>query len=93
MNDWRTRLRDAVNRSGRKHSAIAFDAGVDRATMSRILNGHLQPRFEVVVRIAHALGESVGSLLQERGYAFSAFEIDRLQEAASIIVEVVKDPE
>jgi hypothetical protein len=31
-------------------------------------------------------------VLQERGYTFSAFEVDRLQEAASIIQEIAKEP-
>jgi hypothetical protein len=39
MNDaWRQRLREAVKRSGRKHSDIAWGAGVTPETLSRVLN-------------------------------------------------------
>ncbi|HEV7764601.1 MAG TPA: helix-turn-helix transcriptional regulator [Thermoanaerobaculia bacterium] len=54
--DWRDRLRYAVNRSGRKQSAIAWDAGITPETLSRILNaGHIEPRFSTVLRIVRAL--------------------------------------
>ena len=88
-NAWRARLREAVARSGRKHAAIAWDARIAEGTLSRILTGaHAHPRMETIAAIAHACGETVGWVLGERGYTFSAFEVDRLQEAASIIQEV-----
>jgi len=61
MNDWRERLRDAVNRSGKKHSVIAEDAGITPATLSRVLTSvHEHPRFETIMRITHAAGGAPG---------------------------------
>jgi transcriptional regulator with XRE-family HTH domain len=91
---WQERLREAVDRTGKKHSFVAEEAGIAPATLSRILTGrHQNPRFETVERIARACGVTIGWLMQERGCAFSPFELDRLQEAASIIREVAKEPE
>lgn len=74
---WRERLRAAIDISGRTQNAIAASAGVSPETLSRVLNGaHAQPAFETVVRIAHAVGESVGSLLDE-----PAFSLDGEQRA------------
>jgi SOS-response transcriptional repressor LexA len=74
---WRERLRAAINASGRTQNAIAASAGVTPETLSRVLNGvHAQPAFDTVVRIAHAVGESVGSLLDE-----PAFSLDGEQRA------------
>jgi transcriptional regulator with XRE-family HTH domain len=42
--------------------AVAFLAGVDAATISRIENGLVQPRPETVVRIAQALGVAVSRI-------------------------------
>lgn len=33
---WRERLREAVEGAGRKHPTIAWEAGIDPATLSRI---------------------------------------------------------
>src|SRR5436305_3901809 len=66
---WRERLRVAIDASGRTQSAIAASAGVSPETLSRVLSGvHAQPAFETVVRIAHAVGESVGTLLDEPAF-------------------------
>jgi len=74
---WRNRLRAAVDASGRTQNAIAASAGVSPETLSRVLSGvHAQPAFETVVRIAHAVGESVGTLLDE-----PAFFLDGEQRA------------
>jgi transcriptional regulator with XRE-family HTH domain len=74
---WRERLRAAVDASGRTQNAIAAAAGVSPETLSRVLSGvHAQPAFETVVRIAHAVGESVGTLLDE-----PAFFLDGEQRA------------
>jgi len=74
---WRERLRAAVDASGRTQNAIAAMAGVTPETLSRVLSGvHAQPAFETVVRIAHAVGESVGTLLDE-----PAFFLDGEQRA------------
>jgi transcriptional regulator with XRE-family HTH domain len=64
--EWRERLRLAVELTGRRQCAIADDAGVSPETLSRILTGvHVQPSFETVVRIVHATGEYVGWILRE----------------------------
>jgi transcriptional regulator with XRE-family HTH domain len=69
MEEWRVQLRSAVERSGRKHAAIAYDAGIAPETLSRVLNAsHARPAFGTVVRIAHAAGHSVAWLLGERGF-------------------------
>jgi SOS-response transcriptional repressor LexA len=74
---WRERLRAAIDASGRTQNAIAASAGVSPETLSRVLNGvHAQPAFDTVVRITHAVGESVGSLLDE-----PAFSLDGEQRA------------
>lgn len=87
---WRARLRAAVDRSGRKHAAIAWDAGIDPTTLSRILNGHMQPSFDVVVRIVHATGETLGWLMQERGYDFTEQERAALRTAGVILFDAMR---
>ena len=76
---WRKRLREAIERSGRKHSIVALEAGVTPETLSRILNAeHQRPALETVVRIAHAVNESVGWLLGEDGFSLSGDETRQL---------------
>jgi transcriptional regulator with XRE-family HTH domain len=89
-NDWRARLLEAVWRSGMKHSIIAEDAGVTRATLSRVLNGRSHPSFDVVVRIAQAVGENVGHLLGERGFSLSREERAKVQTAAVILIDLTR---
>lgn len=72
---WRERLRAAVDASGRRQNAIAASAGVTQATLCRILSGvHAQPAFENVVRITHAAGENVGTLLEEPAFLLTGEE-------------------
>jgi transcriptional regulator with XRE-family HTH domain len=88
MEGWRERLRLAVKLSGKKHSVIAWEANVTRATLSRILTGvHAHPGFEVVVRIAHAAGEHVGWILHEPRTPLSAEETERMREIATFLRE------
>jgi phage repressor protein C with HTH and peptisase S24 domain len=69
---WRHRLRAAIDASGRRHNAIAEAAGVCAETLSKVLNGgHARPAFDTVVRIAHAAGESVGTLLEEPAFVLT----------------------
>jgi len=76
---WRQRLRVAIDASGRKHSAIAADAGITPVTLSRILNAvDVNPSFETVVRIAHAVDENVGWLIEEPGFALSGDQLKKL---------------
>lgn len=89
---WRTRLRLAVARSGKKHSVIAFEAGMDPATLSRVLTGaHYHARLETVVKIAHAAGETVGWVLNEPGFRPSAEQRRRLRSAAMAILDLTSD--
>lgn len=89
---WRERLREAVRRSGRKHSIIAMDAGICPETLSRVLGSkHGRPMFDTIVRITHATGHTVGWLLGERGFAFGPDEVKQLRKAASIIENATAD--
>lgn len=86
---WRERLREAIDRTGRKHSTIAWDAGVDPCTLSNILSGKIKsPSFQNVVRLTHAAGETVGWILGEYGYSVSDDERKHLRDAAATILEV-----
>lgn len=83
---WRDRLRRALDESGKKHSAVARDAGITPATLSRILTAtHAQPGFDTIVRIARAIDENVGWLLDEPGYSLSAHEQRQLREAVRML--------
>lgn len=88
--DWRNRLRAAVERSGRKHSDVAARAGISPVTLSRILNGlDATPGFATVVRIAHAANENVGWLLDEPGFRLSVGERTRLLNCGELILDLV----
>jgi transcriptional regulator with XRE-family HTH domain len=83
-----------VQRSGRKHAAVARDAGIAPETLSRILNAsHARPGFETVARIAHASGETVGWVLDERGYVLSSEQLRRLRDAAALIESALRPRE
>lgn len=88
--NWRERLREAIDRSGKKHSVVAWDAGVTRATLSRILTGKSQPRFETVMRIAHAVDENVGYLAGEHGFTLSREQRAQVQTAAVILIDLTR---
>lgn len=89
--DWRRRLRLAIQRSGKKHSAIARDAEIAAASLSRILTGRVRgPNFETVARIAHAVGESVGWILDEPGYELSKPDRDTLRDAQKSIARALR---
>ena len=89
--DWRKRLRDAVARSGRKQSWIAKEAGIAPETLSRVLTSSLaNPSFDVVIRIARALNESVGWLLDERGFSLSGDEQKQLREVVRFLDDMLQ---
>jgi transcriptional regulator with XRE-family HTH domain len=91
MEDWRARLRLAVELSGKKHSIIAEDAGVTPATLSRVLTGaHGKPQFETVARIAHAAGEHVGWVLRESRMPLSSGEVKMIRNVALFLIERFK---
>lgn len=75
---WRRLLRVAVQKHWKKQWAIAEDAHLSAASLSRILNAATaHPALETVVRIANAVGISVGKdLLDERGFQLTREELD-----------------
>lgn len=83
--DWRARLRLAIERSGKKQSAIATEAGISPETLSRILNSRVRPTFDTVVRISRAVNENVGWLLDERGFSLSADEQKQLRKVVRFL--------
>jgi phage repressor protein C with HTH and peptisase S24 domain len=84
--DWRERLRAAVKRSGKKHSVVARDASIAPETLSRILNAsHAQPAFDTIVRIARAVNENVGWILDERGFSLSSDEQKQLHKVVRFL--------
>jgi transcriptional regulator with XRE-family HTH domain len=86
MSVWRERLRTAIEKSGKKHSAVAAEAGITAATLSRVLTAaHERPTLDTIVRIAHAINENVGWLLDEPGYILSADEQRKLHDAVRIL--------
>jgi SOS-response transcriptional repressor LexA len=90
---WRDRLRAAIERTGRKHSAIARDAGIAPATLSRILtSAHVHPTLDTVVRVARAANENVGWLLDEPGFALSDEEQQLLRRTLAILQDALAVP-
>ncbi|HEV7390760.1 MAG TPA: helix-turn-helix transcriptional regulator [Burkholderiales bacterium] len=89
LGDWRERLRRAIHRTGKKQSAIAKEAGMTPATLSRILTGcHADPKFHTIVRIAHACGEHVGYLLGEQPFTLSGEQRAKVRAAAGILMDL-----
>jgi SOS-response transcriptional repressor LexA len=88
---WRERLRAAIDASGRRQNAIAASAGVSPETLSRVLSGiHAQPAFDTVVRIAHALGENVGTLLDEPAFSLSAEQRAEVRRVVGYLASAVR---
>lgn len=88
--DWRERLRTAVERSGKKQSVIARDAGVAPETLSRILTAaNHRPTFDTIVRIMAAVNENVGWLLNERGFALSSDEQKQLRKVVRFLDDML----
>jgi len=87
----RVRIREAILRSGKKHFFVAKDAGITRATLSRILSGHhVEPRFDTIVKIMRAVDENVGWLLGEQGFGLSSDERAQIQTAAVILINLTR---
>ena len=83
---WRERLRAAIDKSGMKHSLVALDAGITPETLSRILTAeHQRPSLDSITRIAHAVNENVGWILEERGFTLSADEVKQLREVVRFL--------
>lgn len=91
LDEWRVRLRRAVDATGKKHSYIAEEAGINPTTLSRILTGRMMPNFGTVVRLAHVCGETVGWVLGERGYCLSAEQIAKARTVAFVLDTLAND--
>jgi len=87
--DWRERLRGSINRTGKYHRYIAEEAGITATTLSRILSGgHRTPKFETIVRLAHACGEHVGYILGEEPFNLSGEQRAKVRTAAGILMDL-----
>jgi transcriptional regulator with XRE-family HTH domain len=83
---WRRRLTRAIDSTRRTQNSIAEQAGVSPETLSRIIHGiHAEPRFETVVRIIHATGETVGWILREPQTFLSADDSARMREVIDFL--------
>jgi SOS-response transcriptional repressor LexA len=88
---WRERLRAAVDASGRRQTAIAASAGLNQETVSRVLSGiHIHPAFDTVVRIAHAIGENVGTLIEEPAFVLTGEERAEVSRVIGYLQRAVK---
>ena len=86
---WRDRLRQAIDLTPWKHSAIAEAAGINPATLSRILTGRMpHPSFEIIVRLARVAHVRVGDLLGERSVELTETEADTVRRAREILKAV-----
>ncbi len=59
------RLQSLRRASGLTQAAVARSAGVDRVTISRIENGHLQATYETLARIVATLGRTMQDLAED----------------------------
>jgi SOS-response transcriptional repressor LexA len=86
VSGWRDRLRTAIETSGKKHGVVAAEAGITAATLSRILTAaHERPALDTIARVAHAVNENVGWILDEPTYVLSADEQKKLHDAMRIL--------
>jgi SOS-response transcriptional repressor LexA len=71
--DLATRLKAIFDQRGLKQTRVAELAGIPDETLSRIVTGATKhPGVDTLAKIADALGETVGWILQEKGYEFSS---------------------
>jgi SOS-response transcriptional repressor LexA len=83
---WRDRLRTSIEKSGKKHSVVAEEAGITAATLSRILSAvHERPALDTIVRIARTIDESVGWLLDEPSFFLSAEDQRKVRDAVRVL--------
>jgi len=84
---WRRALRIAVQKHWKKQWAIAEDAGITAATLSRILHAVIaRPELDTIVRLARALGIGVGrDLLSERGFEFTPDELEAVKAGVAAL--------
>ncbi len=63
MNDFKTRLREAMDLRGIRATALAAESGVSKARISQYLHGIYVPKTDAVLSLAAVLGVSEGWLL------------------------------
>jgi SOS-response transcriptional repressor LexA len=81
MMELRARLRAAIDAKGLTQADVAEAADMPEETISRILTGATQePGVFTIARIAHAIGETVGSLLGEKGFDLTAADQQYFRE-------------
>jgi transcriptional regulator with XRE-family HTH domain len=86
--DLADRLKAAIAARGLKQSALAAEAGIPPETLSRILTRTTEnPGIHTVSKIARVLGESVGSLLGERGFEITDADRERAREFVGWLTE------
>ncbi|MCU1350746.1 MAG: hypothetical protein JWO56_3776 [Acidobacteria bacterium] len=86
--DLAERLKAAIAARAVKQSALAAEAGIPPETLSRILTRTTEnPGIHTVSKIARVLGESVGSLLGERGYEITDADRERAREFVGWLTE------
>jgi transcriptional regulator with XRE-family HTH domain len=84
MTDWRQRLTDAVDRTGRR--TVAKEAGISLATLNHILRDEESKQtFETIVSIAHAARKNVGWLLGEGQYPVTEEERQRMRSIINFL--------
>jgi transcriptional regulator with XRE-family HTH domain len=86
---WRSRLREALDASGRAYGDIARGAGIDAGTLSALLNqrGPI-PSLVTLVRLARELNITIGWLLGEKQLHVGKREREDLRRAARLILDL-----
>lgn len=59
-------VENAALQKGWSHAALAREAGLHRATVSRTVNGRYKPSFETAQKLANALGVSPNKIFKLR---------------------------
>ena len=67
MNDFKTRLREAMDLRGIRATTLAAESGVSKARISQYLHGIYVPKTDAVLSLAAVLGVSEGWLLGKEG--------------------------
>jgi transcriptional regulator with XRE-family HTH domain len=74
-------IRAKLDARGWNQARLAEESGVSEVAISKIVTGATaDPQLETITRIAHALGETVGALLGEKGFDLDAAGQQRLRE-------------
>src|SRR5437763_9027370 len=80
------RLQAIIDERGLKQNWVATEAGMSSGALSRILNRiTADPGIYAITRLAKVLGESVASLLGERGFELLRHERVKVGEAIDLL--------